>query len=319
MGNHEAVPERLYKYRSFSCCTLDLVVSDNLYFAGAESFNDPLDSRPCLEIDLNEDRLETILRTLVEQRVAAEMRSAATAMKVSGPSTAAHIERNSRNEADRVISGIEYQVTNPEYESGKHRIQLLGHRIERELLRRYDKGVVCLAERANCPLMWSHYGNQHRGICIGYSVPVEIVGDIGKVTYGGSRLVQASKVAEMLTGSDMARSEVDEAVLLRKAQSWQYEKEWRLFGPRELHDSPLELEEVVFGIRCKASIKYTVMKALGGRDRPVRFHELREQRGEFELKKEVLDYEEELFAHFPRRNRSIPEMFEPLPDTGNSC
>jgi hypothetical protein len=30
---------------------------------------------------------------------------------------------------------------------------------------------VALGARADCPLMWSHYGDQHNGICIGYSIP----------------------------------------------------------------------------------------------------------------------------------------------------
>jgi hypothetical protein len=76
-----------------------------------------------------------------------------------------------------------------------------------------------------------------------------------KVEYGGSRLVQASKVAAMLEGDNMARQAVDTAVLLRKAASWRYEREWRLVGQRGLQNSPLELEEVIFGIRSESAVK----------------------------------------------------------------
>jgi hypothetical protein len=86
--------------------------------------------------------------------------------------------------------------------------------------------------------MWSHYGDQHHGVCIGYSVPSDVGEDLHKVKYGGKRLVDASQVVAMLD--------------LRKAASWRYEQEWRLIGLRGLQDSPLELEEVIFGMRCRA-------------------------------------------------------------------
>ena len=75
---------------------------------------------------------------------------------------------------------------------------------------------------------------------------------------------KAGKLAATLDGSNTARREVDEAVLLRKAGSWHYEREWRLIGALGLTSSPLEMEEIIFGMRCKGSTKYAVMKALDG-------------------------------------------------------
>jgi hypothetical protein len=143
-------------------------------------------------------------------------------------------------------------------------------------------------------------------------VPVNAIGDVHKVEYGGSRLVKASKVGGMLAGSDVARGQVDEAVLLRKAPSWRYEREWRLIGSRGLQNSPLELEEIIFGVRCTASAKYTLAKALEGRNRPVKLYEMREVSGTFKLKKYALSNDDELFVHFPRRSLSISEAFEDL-------
>ena len=133
------------------------------------------------------------------------------------------------------------------------------------------------------------------------------------IRYDGSRLVEASKVAAMLAGNDLARVEVDEAVLLRKAGSWRYEREWRLIGQRGLQNSPLELEEVIFGMRCKEPVKYAVVKALEGRGGQVKFYEMREIPGTFQLKKCALNGDDELFVHFPARALSIYEAFEQLP------
>ncbi len=310
MENDKQIPKRLYKYRDFSNRTLDMVVSDNVYYADPSTFNDPLDTRPSLETNLDEAELEKILRSFVERRTSVDMSAAANTIKYRGPKTMDHIKRHSRRQADQLIEEIKFHAMDPEYDSEDQQRLLLGHYIEVELLRQYDKGIVSLAERATCPLMWSHYGDQHGGVCIGYSVPVTAAGNLYKVKYGGSRLVEASKVAAMLVGNDVARGQVDEAVLLRKAASWGYEREWRLIRPRGLQNSPLELEEIIFGMRCKASAKYAVMKALEGRDRPVKFFEMREVSGTFKLKKYALNYDNELFVHFPKRSLSIFEAFE---------
>lgn len=114
--------------------------------------------------------------------------------------------------------------------------------------------------------------------------------DLHKIRYGeGSRKVLASDVAVMENDS-AARGRVDETVLLRKAASWRYEREWHLVGRRGAQDSPLELEEVVFGIRCKSTVKFTIVQALANRGRPVRFFEIREVSSTFHLRKYALDF-----------------------------
>lgn len=319
MEEKKNIPRRLYKYRAFSSLTLDLLVSDHVYYADPSTFNDPLDTRPSLKIDLAVAELEKILSRFVERRANVEMSAAAKTIKYRGPKTMDHIKRHSRRQAEQLIAEISYNATNPEYDSDDLQPFLLGRNIEVELLRQYDKGIVSLAERATCPLMWSHYGNQHHGVCIGYSVPERTASDVHKVRYGGSRLVEASKVAAMLAGIDAARDQVDETVLLRKAGSWRYEREWRLIGQRGLQNSPLELEEVIFGMRCEVSVKYAVVKALEGRGGQVKFYEMREVPGTFLLKKYALNDDDELFVHLPRRSLSTHEAFEHLPSASSSA
>lgn len=311
MTKKQSIPRRLFKYRAFNNLTLDLIIADNLYYADPSTFNDPLDTRPSLNTDLPAKDLERAVRQLVEQRVSAEMKAAAKTIRYKGPKTLDHIGRLSRLQADQVISEISYNANDPSYEIDDPHQFLLGRHLEKELLLQYEKGIVSLAERANCPLMWSHYGDQHHGVCIGYSVPAEVYDDLHKVKYGGKRLVDASKVLAMLEGDKDARRQVNEAVLLRKAASWRYEQEWRLIGQRGLRDSPLELEEVIFGMRCKEAVKYAVITALDNRRRPVRFYEMHEIHGTFNLKKLPVE-DGEMRAFFPRRSRDIHEAFQSI-------
>jgi hypothetical protein len=293
-----------------------MLVEDTVYFADPMTFNDPLDTKPTLETDLPSEMLENVLTRLIEQSTTAEMKAAASTIQINGPKTRDHISQRSRITAGRVIADIRYNATNPDYEVDDPEQFLLGQYLQKELLRRYDRGVFSLAERANCPLMWSHYGDQHRGICLGYSVPEDVAGDVHKMEYGGSRLVKASAVSAMLADQDDSaswRKVVDDAVLLKKARPWAYEREWRLLGPRGEQDSPLELEEVIFGMRCSAAVMFAVVKALEGRDRPVKFYEIREKHGRFLLDKRVADTDE-MLATMPIRRRRIYKMFSDLGD-----
>jgi hypothetical protein len=310
MPNSEQIPERLYKYRSFSNLTLDMLIEDVIYFADPSLFNDPLDTKPTLSTDISAEVLERVLSQALEQRLSAEMSMAAKKIRYRGPKTIDHIGRLIRKETDKLLSDIRYDASDPEYEVPDPPQFVVGQYVERELLRRYDRGVFSLAERPNCPLMWSHYGDQHRGLCLGYSIPASAADKVHQIKYGGSRRIKASAVAAMLDGDVAARRKVDDAVLLRKAREWSYEKEWRLLGPKGPQDSPLELEEVVFGMRCSSTVKYSIMKALEDRQRPVRLYEIRERHGCFELDKRGLD--DELAVGYPRRVRSVYEAFENL-------
>ena len=286
-----------------------MLVEDRVYFADPTTFNDPLDTKPTLNSDLENEALKQALRQLFEQRTRAEMDVAAQTIKYRGPKTIAHIERKSQQAAENLLADIEYNSTNPEYEYEDPEKVLLSFYVERELLLRYDKGIFSLAKRANCPLMWSHYGDQHKGLCVGYSVPAEAAKDLHKVQYGGSRLVNASDVSDMLRGDEASRRKVDEAVLLKKAKPWGYEKEWRLIGPRGLQDSPLILEEVVFGMRCTDAVKFAVVRALEDRDISVQFYEICQNPGSFILTKRQLNTDE-LVAELPRRSRHWENPFE---------
>lgn len=312
-----SIPAKIFKYRSFGDRTLDCLVADQLFFADPSTFNDPLDTKPAVETDLGVEKLSQILGRLVENRISAEMTAAANMIKYKGPKTLDHIAAHSRKAAQKTIAEIRYFAADRELDgqaadgAADQAQDLFARYIEDELLRRYDKGVVSFAGRSECPLMWSHYGDQHRGLCIGYSIPTAAQCDLHKISYGGSRTIEASAVNAMLEGDAHARAQVDKAVLTRKAASWRYEKEWRLLGLRGLQRSPLELEEIIFGMRCPDAVRFAILKALTTRSRAVKFYEIREKCGSFLLEKRALQIGE-LVASFPIRALDAGEGFEPI-------
>ncbi len=301
---------QLFKYRAFSATTIHALVQDQLYLANPADFNDPMDTRPVVVCDIGLEQLESLVSKLIQRRMNDELTGAARKIRYQGPKTAAQIERLGLSHVHQTLAEVAYQATNPEYSNKDDaRLSMLVDLLQDEFMRQYTSGVFSLATRVDCPLMWSHYGDQHHGLCIGYSAIAGTSPSLYKVRYGGSRLIAASLIARMTDGDPSAKSEVDQAVLLRKAASWRYEREWRLIGQRGLVDSPFELQDVTFGFRCPSAVKWAVVAALRDRSKPVKFYEIQEVYGTFKLKRRLVNVDE-MEASYPRRARDLYEDFD---------
>ena len=62
------IPKNLYKYRAFNVNTLRMLSEAEIYYADPIRFNDPLDSNPTLQIDVDIHQLEGLLHRLIFQK-----------------------------------------------------------------------------------------------------------------------------------------------------------------------------------------------------------------------------------------------------------
>lgn len=304
----------LHKYREFSHNTLDIIATDRLFFADPANFNDPLDVRPTLDSDLCDEDLELLFVNLARTRIEGELKASAQTLDYRGPRTIDHIQKQVALRTTESLNNIKWDVDNPLYDDEISVGQLLSTEIQLELVRRYEKGVVSLAERWDCPLMWSHYGDQHRGLCLGFSETKDQTANLLRVNYNGNRLVRASDVLKMVNGDAAAQERVDSAVLATKAQAWEYEREWRLIGRRGLRNSPLELSEITFGLRCGDVAKFTIMKTLEERQREIEYYEIFAERETFTLRRRPVDFGE-ISIDLPRVFTSPHELFAAIKPT----
>lgn len=307
------MPEKIYRYQPFNALSLDALCHDRLYFSDPNKFNDPLDCKPAVTNDSDKITLRNILITLIEKRVTGEVITSLRAAKVEGEGAQAHAGKQGKQEADNEIKNIAYHATNPDSEVSveEGECNLLTYAIQAELLKQNNRGVCCLSEEYSNPLLWSHYGDQHKGFCVGYSLDRNPKPKINKVDYGGERTVPTSLIAQaVLQQDENAKELLDRQMFLRKAEPWQYEKEWRVFDRIGLQDSPLKLEEINFGIRCPDAVVHAVVEALEPRD--IKFYKVYSVWKTFEL--ERTDDLGELRAFMPRTSRSGIEMFGPPKD-----
>jgi len=123
------------------------------------------------------------------------------------------------------------------------------------------------------PLMWSHYGERHKGMCLGFDV---CDGILKTDTYLSERMPLAKwKSVDAANPPE----ELKKNLLTTKYVSWKYEDERRMILPlgnltkeRELFFTPfdqtLKLVEVIAGHRCCVKWKPLIKSAV--KDLPVK-------------------------------------------------
>lgn len=307
-------PRKIYRYLRFSAKTVESLCHDQLHFADPTAFNDPLDCQPTVEANSDMDELRRLLAEQIKRRVEAETLASMKNARLKGNNAALHAKRLGEQAARSELANIAYHATNPDYECSEIEAErwLLTNEIQRELLKRYDRGVCCFSSTVDNPLLWSHYGDQHRGVCIGYGLNREPKPKLHKVLYGGSRTVETSLIANALLKKDPDSQELlDRNVLLRKASPWRYEREWRLLGDRGVQESCLAMKDVTFGLRCPAAVIHSVIAALESREDTVKFYQMSEVEGSFKLKRKPVELYEGP-PLFPHTARSGLEIFGPI-------
>lgn len=109
-------------------------------------------------------------------------------------------------------------------------------------------GVLSLTEDPLSILMWSHYGDSHKGICIGFER--EETGIMGNDDV--CKPVQYSSVYPHPTVNDLLMRDgtASKLTMQSKANQWAYEKEWRLCRPNAgLGPLPGPMKEIILGCR----------------------------------------------------------------------
>jgi len=109
-----------------------------------------------------------------------------------------------------------------------------------------NRGLLSCSSEWTCPVLWAHYSEKHKGICLGFDVPEERATDI---EYVQTRLPPPKKLDER----------VAHQMLFTKYSGWAYEKEVRVYTERVQDENGLyfaefgenlRLREVRAGHRC---------------------------------------------------------------------
>lgn len=184
-------PPSLYKYRPINKFTSDIFCRGVLWFSRPESFSDPYDCHPVIDMEIDKDGFRDHL---------------------SSTWSANHPEWSQ----EELAAAVERQVQQgyPLDEDEKNQFK------EDYLERLRSIGVFPTCERADNVVMWSHYAENHRGICLEFdpsTMPQNI--EFHKIKYRKKRqvinLFRDWKIANRLASGV-------------KSLEWKYENEWRM-------------------------------------------------------------------------------------------
>jgi hypothetical protein len=276
-------PKSLYKYRSFSVRTLRLLAQAEIYYSDPKDFNDPLDCNPTIEIDL--DRRDLV-------KLFAKMRMAQLRKNGKTGEDAKALVKDDYNRIFYSATEDGHPDTGPD--ANRYLLRLLADEIRGDLeAEMKSHGVLSLSARWDNPLLWSHYADEHRGLCIEYDTDEVSHPGLRAVTYGGARAIKTSCLSQWKLGKDQAAgSTVFDTYFLTKAVDWRYEKEWRDIGSSiGINDTSYRVKSVTFGLRCDSAVVTAVIMLFEGHG-SVDFYSVYPRGDKFSLNRYRLDADE---------------------------
>jgi hypothetical protein len=125
-----------------------------------------------------------------------------------------------------------------------------------------DRGLLCFSRSWHSPVMWSHYADRHRGICLGFDVSNHVTADV--------RYTKTQPVLKELN-EDIAYT-----LLFTKFSGWSYEREVRAYVSLDernlngkyfyLFGESLRLKQIIAGPLCTITREQIEDAVLGYQD-----------------------------------------------------
>ncbi|MDP3230414.1 MAG: DUF2971 domain-containing protein [Acidovorax sp.] len=242
--DQDEAPAKFYKYRSMADPSVvrwveRIVLHNELYFAAAKTFNDPFDLRPVFSLTAPK---------------AQQVKDFERLSKKFEPSL--NREQRRTQAKDAVKSSL-----------GRKNIKKTEELIQTEHARMIteDVGVYCVSAKRDDILMWSHYADYHKGICLEFDGEAKLMAHAQKVQY-------AQKRVPIMTYYDDKETSMTKA-LLTKSQQWAYEEEWRLInfkkGPGTVEFRPKNLTGIILGALASADTVAAVKQWVKERPHPL--------------------------------------------------
>ena len=203
-------PQIIYKYRNYTSENhQNLLFKNELFFSSPKEFNDPLDCRIPVKMDLldSSEKIEEFANIILEK-----------SLKL--------IKENNQNPEELKRDFINRLKTNLKGEQDFFN-KVHFHFID------FRTGVISFSKEWNSTLMWSHYGDYHKGIC--YGLDANSLKNSGGYEFGGL-IDYPIKFPEI----NPLKINDDETIYIQlgnKSKEWEYEKEYRII---KFFNNPIE-------------------------------------------------------------------------------
>ncbi len=268
------IPSRLYKYRGANEYAVDNLKEDKFVCSKPIDFNDPFDSLLYFDIKSIEQHIEDGSRNhngILDQWKLLKNRILEANMPLESldPQTR-KIVLSSEDEIKNYFHSAEFEQNLQELK--KDCREALSSMITSLQQRSY---IGCFTEINDCPLMWGHYADSHKGFCLEYDLSgnpfyhenfnskVDCHKHLYPVLYSRERYC-ANEFGMKLVNNIMGGNPPLNDVLFwfkaytNKSINWEYEKEWRMIViPQDVENTtkekryflPLKPTAIYYGLR----------------------------------------------------------------------
>ncbi len=231
-------PDFLYKYRPINPHSLNIILSNEVYFSSIPDLNDPFDCNVMPKLDVTNWEIQA--------------------------------KRHPKINWSDPMKLMQEQFT-ISYENIRGNIK-----------------IFCLSELNSNVLMFSHYADSHKGICLEFKVSDDPFFEyLERVNYPDDYPLFSAFSGDMNNNG----KKLIEIEVLIKSKQWSYEKEWRILTKEQdnVQKYPAELlNSVIFGYRTSTEDKKLIEHIAKARNPQIELKQAIKKDGSFEL--EIVPY-----------------------------
>lgn len=284
-----------YFFKYMNCSAAKAVLTNRtLKWSPASAFNDPFDMQFDLHLDFDADEIVALCKEdfkdiLLGRRgfePSVGLGNVLARLQVIAPRVpAAELDRFIEDSLRLVVNNVPTNMVSMHNQLRKH-------------FGAYK--VLCLSERNDSLLMWSHYADHHRGVvcrlaCLEATDSSWTIARPINYTEKMPRFVNQQELRDLITGkADLRRESIVERTIFSKAMDWQYEKEWRVYIPSKtvgdefLNFHAEELAAIYFGCRITDTDRGIIVELARSINPTVHFFSAKKAEREFAVEFEPI-------------------------------
>ncbi len=237
----ETLPDNIYKFTNAERA-IGILKNQQLWFSKPEKFNDPFDCNiNLIDFEPNEDQIKMVIND-----------------KLRG-------NRKDKREEIRKNKKNAYRIKKQFVEQSNEMFQ--------------NSGVCCFSERKDNILLWGHYADNHKGICLKFSNEISNIATIAAKVKYKDKYEKASFFNE--------KGNAVYHLIFTKSKDWAYEKEIRLIRILDYGKTNFQIEhlcEIIFGCKTEKSVITRMKKLVAGLEmKHIKFTQAKQTKSSFEL------------------------------------
>jgi hypothetical protein len=158
-----------------------------------------------------------------------------------------------------------------------------------------DYGICCFSQNDNSILMWSHYAEKHKGLCLKFNINTDKRAFSTPIKVSYKKHLPKFNYIKYRLDYDLRRTQLAQFALGTKHKIWKYEDEVRIVKERSegqyigaISFNKSSLNEVIFGCKCQKEQINSISKLLNCNGYHPKYYQMRLIESDFILVKESI-------------------------------